>query len=66
MYHLQSLGRRGHSTTSALMLIQEELNMRYGQSLISLTLTNDMSAVYDTVDHDILLSKLGHYDISKR
>ena len=56
-------GRQGHSTTSALLQINNRLRINYELNLISVLLTTDLTAAYDTVDHMILTKKLEHYGI---
>ena len=56
-------GRHLHSTTTALTDITYKLNNNYENNKISATLTTDLTAAFDTVDTDILLTKLRHYGI---
>ena len=50
-------GRKGHSTTTALAMIQNFLYNNKEQDNITLTLLTDLSAAYDTIDHEILIKK---------
>ena len=56
----QSAYKYRHSAETALVLVQndilEALDRRYGVSLVLF----DMSAAFDTDNHEILLSRLGH------
>ena len=57
---MQSAYRRGHSTETALVKIQNDiLNEIDNQRCVFLVLL-DLSAAFDTVDHDLLLSRLKH------
>ena len=66
MTAFQSAYRKHHSTKSALLNIENDilLNMAKG-SVIALTLL-DISAIFDTIDHTILLDRLNvYYGISE-
>ena len=66
MTAFQSAYRKHHSTESALLNMHNDilLNMAKG-SVTTLTLL-DLSAMFDTIDHTILLDKLnGYYKISE-
>ncbi len=55
---MQSAYKRGHSTESALLRVQNDLLMSVdGEGAAALVLL-DLSAAFDTVDHSILLSLL--------
>ena len=54
-------GRKAHPTTTALTAIYDKILYTKENSIISVILCTDLSAVYDTVDTDILLRKLEHY-----
>merc|ERR1712240_403560 len=56
-------GRDKHSPTTALSSITYTLNKNYENNLISAVISTDLTAAFDTVDTDILLSKLKYYGI---
>ena len=63
LYRNHHGGRRNYSTTTALLEITNKLNISYDRNHISALLATDLSAAYDTVDSNILLSKLKYYGI---
>ena len=55
--------RSGRSTTHATMLITDKIQRAIEAKLYSCGMFLDLSKVFDTVDHSILLAKLEHYGI---
>ena len=57
---LQSAYMRGHSTETALLKVKDEIMGHvYNQKGVFLVLL-DLSAAFDTVNHDLLLSRMSH------
>lgn len=56
----QSAYRRGHSTETALLKVQSDIadTLDHGTSVILIML--DLSAAFDTIDHNILLKRFSH------
>jgi hypothetical protein len=63
LYPYQFGFREGHSTSLALTEIMEKIHehLDTGDSVIGIYL--DLTKAFDTVQHDILLSKLSHYGV---
>ena len=57
-------GRRDHSTLTALTKINNSIYLNGEKGFSSAIITTDLTAAYDTVDHDILLEKLKFYGIN--
>ena len=63
LYELQFGFRKSHSTHMALMLLLNKLTDALEQGRCAIGIFLDFSKAFDTVNHEILLSKLDHYGI---
>ena len=57
----QSASRTGHSTEAALTRVTNDLLAEMDDGKISVVTLLDMSAAFDTTDHEILLARLQSY-----
>lgn len=60
----QSGFRGGHSTTSALLNVCEDIRGAMDRKMMTILVLFDFSKAFDRVDHDILLSKLESLKVS--
>ena len=54
----QSAYRKGHSTETALLKVQNDIRMNVNCKHVTLLVLLDLSAAFGTVDHHILLARL--------
>ncbi len=61
---LQSAYKAGHSTETALLKVQNDILIDIDDKKVSLLVMLDLSAAFDTIDHEVLLNRLMlHYGI---
>ena len=63
LYQYQFGFRKGYSTEQAILEITDALKKALDQKMVTCGIFLDFSKAFDTVNHDILLSKLYHYGI---
>ena len=55
---LQSAYRKSHSTETALIKVQNDILMNMDHQQVTLLVLVDLSAAFDTIDHQVLLNRL--------
>ena len=63
MYKFQFGFRKGYSTNHALLSIVEQIRNARDNNMFTCGVFIDLEKAFDTVNHQILLSKLDHYGI---
>ena len=61
----QSGNRKLHSTETALLYVTDQLLQAMDNKKVSIMVLLDMSKAFDSIRHDILLSKLQNLDFSQ-
>ena len=61
---MQSGFRQGHSTTTILLKIRDEIKCAMNKSEVTLAILIDYSKAFDTIDQNILLEKLLKFNFS--
>ena len=56
----QSAYRRGHSTETALLRVKNDIAATLDRKCTTLLMTFDLSCAFDTVDHELLMTRLEH------
>ena len=65
LYRKQFGFQEKHSTEHAIMQLVDQINCSFEKNLYTLGIFIDLSKVFDTVDHKILITKLENYGVKK-
>ena len=63
LYHNQFGSRKGYSTSHALVHLVNNMSSAIDRNEITVGVFLDLSKAFDTLNHEILFSKLEHYGI---
>ena len=55
--------RSNHSTELAAINLVDELTYKFNRGIIPINIYMDLSKAFDTLIHEILISKLEHYGV---
>ncbi len=58
MDKFQSAYREGHGTETALLRVQNDILMELNKGNVVMLVLLELSAAFDTIDHEILLNRL--------
>ena len=64
LYWKQFGFRKGHSPEYAILQLVEQINQAFEMNEFTVSVFVNLSKAFDTVDHEILLTKLEYYDIA--